>query len=57
MQIKHFVNGEWVEIRQNKLAEAFEHAAAHGSEFAKDLYKIATNNQGHIISASSCYKE
>lgn len=56
MQIKHFVNGEWVEIRQNKLAEAFEHAAAHGSEFAKDLYKIATNNQGHIISASPVTK-
>ena len=56
MQIKHFVNGEWVEVRQNKLAEAFDHAAAHGSEFAKDLYKIATNNQGHVTQATPVTK-
>ena len=56
MQIKHFVNGEWVEVRQNKLAEAFDHAAAHGSEFVKDLYKIATNNQGHVTQATPVTK-
>lgn len=56
MQIKHFVNGEWVEVRQNKLAEAFDHAAAHGSAFESDLYKIATNNQGHVTQATSVTK-
>lgn len=52
MQIKHFVNGEWVEVRQNKLAEAFDHAAAHGSEYTSGLYKITTNNQGHVVAAT-----
>lgn len=56
MQIKHFVNGEWVEVRQNKLAEAFDHAAAHGSAFESNLYKIATNNQGHVTQATSVTK-
>lgn len=56
MQIKHFVNGEWVEVRQNKLAEAFDHAAAHGSAFESDLYKIATNSQGHVTQATSVTK-
>lgn len=56
MQIKHFVNGEWVEVRQNKLAEAFNHAAAHGSAFESDLYKIATNNQGHVTQATPVTK-
>lgn len=56
MQIKHFVNGEWVEVRQNKLAEAFDHAAAHGSAFESNLYKIATNNQGHVTQATPVTK-
>lgn len=56
MQIKHFVNGEWVEVRQNKLAEAFDHAAAHGSAFESNLYKIATNNQGHVTQATTVTK-
>lgn len=56
MQIKHFVNGEWVEVRQNKLAEAFDHAAAHGSAFERNLYKIATNNQGHVTQATPVTK-
>lgn len=56
MQIKHFVNGEWVEVRQNKLAEAFDHAAAHGSAFENNLYKIATNNQGHVTQATPVTK-
>lgn len=56
MQIKHFVNGEWVEVRQNKLAEAFDHAAAHGSAFESDLYKIVTNNQGHVTQATPVTK-
>ena len=56
MQIKHLVNGEWVEVRQNKLAEAFDHAKAHGSQFDKDLYKIATNVQGHVTQATPVTK-
>lgn len=48
MVIKHLVNGEWVEVRQNKLAEAFNHAAAHGSAFENGFYKITTNSQGHV---------
>ncbi len=56
MQIKHLVNGEWVEVRQNKLAEAFDHAKAHGSQFNKDLYKVATNVQGHVTQATPVTK-
>lgn len=56
MQIKHLVNGEWVEVRQNKLAEAFDHAKAHGSQFDKDLYKVATNVQGHVTQATPVTK-
>lgn len=56
MQIKHLVNGEWVEVRQNKLAEAFDHAKARGSQFDKDLYKVATNVQGHVVQATPVTK-
>lgn len=56
MQIKHLVNGEWIEVRQNKLAEAFDHAKAHGSQFDKDLYKVATNVQGHVTQATPVTK-
>lgn len=56
MVIKHLVNGEWVEVRQNKLAEAFDHAAAHGSAFPSGLYKITTNSQGHVTNVVAVSK-
>lgn len=57
MVIKHLENGQWVEVRQNKLAEAFDHAAAHGASFSSNLYKLATNSQGHVVSAVAITKE
>ena len=57
MVIKHLVNGVWVEIPQNMLVEAFDHADAHGSAFANGFYKVATNDQGHVISAIPITKD
>ena len=57
MQIKHLENGEWVEVRQNKLSEAFDHAVAHGSQFDSGLYKITTNSAGHVTAASKVTRE
>ena len=35
---------------------AYDHAQAKGSEFATGLYKIATNAEGHVISATAVAK-
>ena len=36
--------------------EAYDHATAKGSEFDSGLYKFATNDQGHVISATTVTK-
>lgn len=56
MVIKHLVNGVWVEIPQNMLVEAFDHADAHGSSFANGFYKVTTNDQGHVTNAIAVTK-
>ena len=36
---------------------AYQHALASGSAFANGLYKITTNNQGHVTAATAVSKE
>jgi len=42
--------------RGDRGAIAYNHAAAHGSAFANGLYKITTNAQGHVTSATAVQK-
>ena len=42
--------------RGDRGAVAYNHAAAHGSAFANGLYKITTNAQGHVTSATAVQK-
>lgn len=42
--------------RGDRGAIAYNHAAAKGSAFASGLYKIATNEQGHVTAATAVQK-
>lgn len=40
----------------NKGKVAYNHASAKGSAFASNLYKITTNDEGHVIAAVAVTK-
>lgn len=42
--------------RGDRGAEAYAHAAAHGSAFASGLYKVTTNAEGHVTGATAVAK-